>query len=280
MKKNYSLKILLVGLLFTFSNVAVSQGNCDDLMTPIQAQMGLDAEPADFFVRAGNQTGRIFRDAIPAICPNKLYPGDFNQGSPYNWTAIRLYNADIAPLCITINADVDSGVFPCSTNGHAHVYQSVDGLETEPYDPLNQGNNFVGDIGSSVTGPFSVDVAPGWFEIVFTNTAAPDNCDFSFTIDDGGTGLIQCDDSTAGISDNQLNLIQIYPNPASEVVNFKMDGVEISSVELIDLSGKLIVSKKELLNNQLDVKGFAPGLYFIKVISENASITKKLIINP
>jgi len=280
MKENYTTKILLLGLLFTFSNVALSQGNCDDLMIPIQGQMGLDVEPADFFVRAGSQTGRIFRDAIPAVCPNKIYPGDFNPGLPYNWTAVRLYNSDTSPLCITINVDVDSGVFPCGTNGHAHVYQSADGLDTEPYDPVNQANNFVGDRGSSVSGPFSVDVAPGWFEIVFSNTSAPDNCDFSFTVDDGGTGLIQCDDATAGISENQLSLIQIYPNPASETINFKMDGIEISSVELIDLSGKLIVSKTELLNNQLNVKGFAPGLYFVKISSDNASITKKLIINP
>ncbi len=279
MKKFYFLKFLCLGIvLFAFTETTNAQGDCDDLSLPILAKMGLDTQPAGFFVRAGGQTGRIFRDGVPSVCPFKIYPGDFNPGNPYNWTAVRLYNSDAGPICITVNADVDSGGAPCTTNGHAHVYQEAGGANTEPYDPADQPTNYLGDVGSSVSQGFAIEVGPGWFEVVFTNTTSPDNCDFSFSIDDGGTGAIQCDDGTVNTSDFLLNKMELYPNPASDVVNIKLaGGILVSNVELINVSGKTIYSGT-LVNNKLNLNGIAAGVYFVKVTSENATATKKLIV--
>ncbi len=164
----------------------------------VAAQMGISSGPSGYFVEAGNQLGRLFRDGVAAICPNKPYPGIFNAATQYNWTSVRFYNSSAGNVCITVNVDVDSGTLPCTVNGHGMVYQSPGGVSTSSYDPANQGTNFIGDVGSSISQPFSVEVGPGWFEVVFSNTTTLNNCDFGFTIDDGGTGSILCDEAGGG----------------------------------------------------------------------------------
>ena len=173
-------------------------GGACDLSIPVEAQMGISSGPAGYFVEAGTQLGRLFRDGVATVCPSKPYPGNFNPATTYNWTSVRFYNSDAGNVCITVNVDVDSGASPCTTNGHAMVYQSPGGTSTSSYNPLDIGENFIGDVGSSLSQPFSVEVGPGWFEVVFSNTTTQNNCDFSFTISDGGTGAILCDEGTGG----------------------------------------------------------------------------------
>ncbi len=282
MKNNYIFKALLLFCVSAaFSTSAFSQGDCDDLSTPVMAQMGLTDEPAaPFVVRAGDQDGRIFRDGIATVCPNKPYPGNFNPGTIYNWTSILLYNNNPAATCITINVDVDSGTLPCGTNGHGQVYQEAGGANMAPYDPMDQATNFVGDVGSSASQPFSVTVDPGWFEVVFTNTAAPDNCDFSFTIDDGGAGLIRCQE-ILGVGDNNLDAFTMSPNPSQGYVDFSFPrNQNVSNVSVYDVTGKLVISQ-EVSSNILGMSttSIGSGIYFVKVSGKNGSAVKKLIVN-
>jgi subtilisin-like proprotein convertase family protein len=198
MKKNYFVSIALSFLLLImFNTSSFAQGDCNDLTSPIETQIGLSAEPSGFFVRSGTQMGRIYRDAVPSTCPSEAYPGIFNAGSSYNYTAIRFYNSDAAPTCITVNFDPNSGGTPCGTNGHAMVYQEAGGASTTPYDPSNQGANYLADVGGSTTQPFSVTVEPGWFEVVFTNTSSVANCSIQFSFAPNG-GVIKCDMPAAG----------------------------------------------------------------------------------
>jgi len=122
------------------------------------------------------QFGRIFRDGIPSTCGGKAYPGIFNIGTPYNYEVFGPYGNTGTGTCATVNFDVGT----CGTNAHANAY--VNG-----YDPNNQGLNFLGDVGSSVTQPFSFPIPDGLdYYIVVTTTASTVNtaCDFSFEIVD------------------------------------------------------------------------------------------------
>lgn len=131
---------------------------------------------AHSFSGATTQSGRIFRDAIPSVCPTKVYPGIFNVGTIYNYEAFTYPNTSGAAACVTVNFDVDSGATPCGTNAHASAYIGS-------YDPNNQAANFVGDVGSSVTQPFSFEVpANSDLVLVVTNTSAQAVCDFSFEV--------------------------------------------------------------------------------------------------
>ncbi|WP_186990358.1 T9SS type A sorting domain-containing protein [Constantimarinum furrinae] len=264
-------------ILAVFASPAFAQGDCADLTVPVMAQMGLDGEPSTFNVVAGNQDGRIFRDGIATVCPGKVYPGNFNVGTTYNWTGITLYNQNAAATCITIQVDVDSGVTPCGTNGHAHVFQEAGGANMEPYDPMNQGDNFVGDVGSSASQPFNVEVEPGFFQVVFTNTASADNCDFSFTVPEA---MIYCEEQL-GVSSNELDAFVMSPNPASGNVNLTFPAsAEVTSVQIYDVTGKLVQSNEVdgAANYNVSTDALVSGVYFVKVNSATASSSKKLIV--
>jgi hypothetical protein len=121
------------------------------------------------------QLGRIFRDGTASTCATaKAYPGIFNAETTYNYKTYALYN-DGPARCITVNFDPNSGATPCTTNAHVSAYRGS-------YNPANQAANFIADVGSSVTQPFSFLAGDNEaIVLVVTNTSAADGaCTFSF----------------------------------------------------------------------------------------------------
>ncbi|MCB1042776.1 MAG: IPTL-CTERM sorting domain-containing protein [Acidobacteria bacterium] len=181
----------LLGTLFFVAGLSFGQVAANDVGLDVQNTgpffngIGSDGggmcPPAGFvtgsFSGLNTQLGRIFRDGIPSACPNKAYPGIFNPGTTYNYETYTYTNTSGAAACVTINFDPNSGGgAPCGTNAHMSAYLNS-------YDPNNQGANFLGDVGSSVTQPFSFEVAAGQnVVLVVTNTASAAVCDFSFEV--------------------------------------------------------------------------------------------------
>ncbi len=73
----------------------------------------------------------------------------------------------------------------------------------------------------------------------------------------------------------------VYPNPASDVLTVEVDAVAASSVELVDLSGKLVATQSVgagFNKVQFNVANVNAGLYFLSVRSANGVVTKKVIV--
>jgi hypothetical protein len=95
-----------------------------------------------------------------------------------------------------------------------------------------------------------------------------------------GTGPASSIDITVmvctGITENQLlSQIIIYPNPVHGLLNIAIRGAEKQlSLKITDLSGHLLY-KKELANlsetegHQIDVSGFAAGVYLVKLQNDS-----------
>lgn len=124
---------------------------------------------------SATQMGRIFRDGVPSTCTPEAYPGIFNTGTTYSYNIHGPYaNPGPNPSCVTVSWNEGT----CTTNAHPSAYQNS-------YDPANQGNNYLGDIGSSVTGTFSFTIPAGQaliIEVSTTAAAATTACNYSFTI--------------------------------------------------------------------------------------------------
>ena len=71
------------------------------------------------------------------------------------------------------------------------------------------------------------------------------------------------------------NELSIYPNPASEVINIASRHT-IQQVDLFDILGKKV--KRVSNSNRIDVRDLKTGVYFIKVLTEKAQVTKKIVI--
>lgn len=185
-----NLKYVLAIVLF-FSGAVMAQTANDAGLPAASGGLSLNGLPAAVegalcptgvisatFSGSNVQAGRIFRDGIASTCPGKVYPGIFNPGTNYNFETFTYPNTSNAAACVTVNFDPDAGITPCGTNAHASAYIGS-------YDPLNQGTNFVGDVGSSVAQPFSFEVpANSNLVLAVTNTSAQAVCDFAFEVVD------------------------------------------------------------------------------------------------
>lgn len=72
--------------------------------------------------------------------------------------------------------------------------------------------------------------------------------------------------------------IQVYPNPATEVVNVKLNKAEKASFKLFDLGGKLvkeITSAKQVTD--INITSLPKGVYILNINTGKESVNKKII---
>jgi len=79
----------------------------------------------------------------------------------------------------------------------------------------------------------------------------------------------------------QLNNISVYPNPSKGVFNISLGDISPSLLEVYDLTGKIIVSKKDIaITNYetiIDLSNVSQGIYFVKITADNQNIVKRII---
>lgn len=87
--------------------------------------------------------------------------------------------------------------------------------------------------------------------------------------------------STAEIVDDELGLISIYPNPATNIITLHLDNPELFQYyEITDLNGKVISSGTIFTNNtSIDLYDMAAGVYLIRLVSDSKIITNKFVKN-
>lgn len=83
-----------------------------------------------------------------------------------------------------------------------------------------------------------------------------------------------------GIDDYQAQLVQVYPNPASQSINIKnsSETIQIEFSEIIDQYGKLIATQTLHEDNaQINISNITPGLYFVRLHTNMGIINKKFV---
>lgn len=75
---------------------------------------------------------------------------------------------------------------------------------------------------------------------------------------------------------------QVYPNPAENKVNVKVDASLIEkgySIFMTDISGKMIFQQKDVKQtiSEIDLRGLADGTYFIQIVSGTDHHTVKIV---
>jgi M6 family metalloprotease-like protein len=85
---------------------------------------------------------------------------------------------------------------------------------------------------------------------------------------------------TLGVDDYLAQMIQIYPNPATQFVNINTtsDAIQITGYQIFDQFGKVMIQSNETLeNNQINITNFASGMYVIRLLTNEGAINKKLM---
>jgi hypothetical protein len=83
-------------------------------------------------------------------------------------------------------------------------------------------------------------------------------------------------DSCASIKEYISNL-DFFPNPTNDYIFFNIDTNQFYEFEIYKVDGTLLVSKKILTENTIDLSGFDDGLYTIKLKNENTTTLLKIL---
>ncbi len=99
-------------------------------------------------------------------------------------------------------------------------------------------------------------------------------------------GLTLCSVQSAGVKENEISSLKIWPNPTNDIINISFDpdqsGAE-AHISIYDLSGREIIHKEYKIlhatfTKQINVSSLSKGIYLATIKYGNHSHTKKLII--
>ncbi len=112
--------------------------------------------------------------------------------------------------------------------------------------------------------------------------SAPTNNDYLWVDNLAFTGTV------TGLKtlESVLSNVNVFPNPSADIINItlKVKSEQKVSLELVDLTGKVLLSKDLGLvqgesKQTLNINGISKGIYFVKVVSDKGTETKKIIID-
>lgn len=176
----------------------------------------------------------------------------------------------------------------------ASMYFNYDGdmyfgdLEAEEY---LEGGTFEGEVSNKVKFRINDDSSITYLDgneevLTYTIDASylTGNYYLVFGADDWGTNWsidnIQIIEGTAGIKNNTLIGISVYPNPSSDLVNIaSSDNALINQISVTDLNGRVVktIAAEGVSAVQVNIADLSAGVYLLSLTSDNGSYTQKII---
>ncbi|HRG00220.1 MAG TPA: kelch repeat-containing protein [Bacteroidia bacterium] len=82
-----------------------------------------------------------------------------------------------------------------------------------------------------------------------------------------------------GIHDNSIDeILEVYPNPTDNIIHFNVLSQDLTTIEIIDINGKIIYRKGDVEAEQVfDMSNLQSGVYFIRATINQKSYNKKII---
>jgi hypothetical protein len=92
-------------------------------------------------------------------------------------------------------------------------------------------------------------------------------------------------DATVGIDQpEEFANVSVSPNPSQGIFTIRMngDGMNTVNLKVTDLQGRTIINKalqgSQFINEELDLSGFAKGIYNLNLNSEKGTKTVKVVV--
>lgn len=86
-------------------------------------------------------------------------------------------------------------------------------------------------------------------------------------------------DTTAILDYNQLSF-SVFPNPTKNELNIHYGSLNIRTIKLYDLSGHLVMDLTANRPSRIYLGGFAPGVYVLKVVTDEGGFERKIVHYP
>lgn len=178
----------------------------------------------------------------------------------FNYVTISLIGAGV------INWDTDVDL--TTTDGFNYTLSNFTFTGGEAKFRLNHvwtrtnwgGTDFPNGTGSTAADAPNFVIVAGTYDVMFNRV----------------TGEYMFMDVIAGRDDFAVSAITAYPNPTQNVWNFSAGNKgNITAISIVDITGKELFSKND--TTVVNAAGFAPGVYFARVTTGNATQTIRLV---
>jgi hypothetical protein len=199
------------------------------------------------------------------------------------------FGTDIKTECGTYTW-IDGNTYTSSNN--TATYTLTNGAGCDSIVTLNLTINPI-DVGVSLTDiTISADNTSAssyqWINC-FDNSVITGETNFSFTPTLNGDYAVTitenvCSEtstcvtvSSVGINEVTLRNVNIYPNPVQNELFIELENGQITHIDILDLSGKVI---KSIMNNNaksIDVSDLTQGIYILNVSTENGVSTNRFV---
>ena len=95
----------------------------------------------------------------------------------------------------------------------------------------------------------------------------------------GNDTIIDALDVFVNINENEINNINIYPNPANTFVIVESNKFKVKSYSIVDITGKMVKQSaiKQTNNLTIDISDLDNGIYFLNIKTSEFNINKRLI---
>ncbi|MCE3228670.1 MAG: hypothetical protein K0S32_3221 [Bacteroidetes bacterium] len=71
--------------------------------------------------------------------------------------------------------------------------------------------------------------------------------------------------------------MSLYPNPSSDVFHLKNNTTSVTRVEILNVTGQLVLSTEFRNEATINLQHQAPGIYFVKINAKDKTVIKKII---
>ena len=198
--------------------------------------------------------------------------------------AIIAANGTAFEAAFGMTADISAGTGgPADSNGDDQIYI------TDASDAIVDFFGVAGEDGSGTDHEFEDGRAERKASVT-QGTATWDVSEWNIDNDGGaGDGALNVDGGfdpgvwigaeTAGVEDESLVTLNMYPNPASDVLNISAQST-INTVEIFNVLGQKVISMQvENTSAEINVSNLNAGIYLIKYEINNSTSTKKFVKN-
>ncbi|MCK9467062.1 MAG: T9SS type A sorting domain-containing protein [Candidatus Absconditabacterales bacterium] len=72
-----------------------------------------------------------------------------------------------------------------------------------------------------------------------------------------------------------IDIVNVFPNPMSDILNITLDNVEISECQIFDIMGKILYEIRVNSDHlTIDVSEFTPGMYFVRFVMQDGQVSQ------
>jgi hypothetical protein len=154
-------------------------------------------------------------------------------------------------------------------NGNILLVAYSDDFTTADNDGLQEGENMTFRI-------FSPSLQTDTETAVTFDSMMPNSNSFA---DMGQSMILKFGEGATSISENAITEINMYPNPATDLVNISINGdYTNATVVIYDTEGRMVINQVFIGQTEINISSLEAGIYFVKINTSTTNEIKKLVI--